>query len=146
MIHGIDTGFLVALELDEHTEHVAARALLSGLISNHDELALAPQELAEFIHIATDPRRFAKPLSMEDARKAGEAWWTASDVRQIFPDDMATRQFLAWMQKFSLGRKRVLDTMLAATYRQAGIQSLLTTNAADFAVFGGFTCITPSAP
>jgi hypothetical protein len=44
-----------------------------------------------------------------------------------------------------MGRKRLLDTMLAATYRQAGIQSLLTTNKADFLVFAVFTCITPSA-
>ena len=55
----------------------------------------------------------------------------------------ATRQFLAWLHQFSLGRKRLLDTLLAATYRQAGIQSLLTTNQADFLVFGVFTCIRP---
>jgi hypothetical protein len=36
-----------------------------------------------------------------------------------------------------------LDTLLAATYRQAGIDSLLTANPADFGVFGVFTCITP---
>jgi hypothetical protein len=62
---------------------------------------------------------------------------------RVFPDDAATRQFLAWLQQFSLGRKRLLDTLLAATYRQAGIQSLLTTNQVDFLVFGVFTCITP---
>jgi predicted nucleic acid-binding protein len=45
--------------------------------------------------------------------------------------------------QFSLGRKRLLDTLLAATFHQAGIHSILTTNAADFAVFGVFTCITP---
>jgi hypothetical protein len=37
----------------------------------------------------------------------------------------------------------LLDTLLAATYLQAGIQSLLTTNPADFGVFGVFVCITP---
>jgi hypothetical protein len=42
-----------------------------------------------------------------------------------------------------LGRKRILDTLLAATYWSAGIQSLLTTNAGDFAVLGGFQCISP---
>ena len=61
----------------------------------------------------------------------------------MFPDDGATRQFVGWLQQFSLGRKRLLDTLLAATYRQAGIQSLLTTNPADFGLFGVFTCITP---
>jgi hypothetical protein len=47
------------------------------------------------------------------------------------------------MQQFSLGRKRLLDTLLAATYREAGIQSLLTTNQSDFQIFGVFTCIAP---
>jgi hypothetical protein len=61
----------------------------------------------------------------------------------VFPDDAATRRFLAWLQQFSYGRKRLLDTLLVATYRQAGIPSILTTNQADFTVFGVFTCITP---
>ena len=44
---------------------------------------------------------------------------------------------------FSLGRKRLLDTLLAATYWQAGIQSVLTTNQSDLRVFGVFACATP---
>ncbi len=80
---------------------------------------------------------------MAAAGQLAEQWWTASDVVPVFPDDGATRQFLGWLTQFSLGRKRLLDTLLAATYRQAGIQSLLTTNPADFGVFGVFTCITP---
>jgi predicted nucleic acid-binding protein len=145
MIHGLDTGFLVALELAEHSEYTAARATLAGLLAAEDELAVAPQVLAEFMHIATDPKRFAQPLTMDEARDAAEQWWTARDIRQILPDDQAVRQFLAWVHQHSLGRKRLLDTLLAATYRQFGINSLLTTNAADFAVLGGFTCITPAA-
>jgi len=45
-----------------------------------------------------------------------------------------------------LGRKRLLDTLLAATYHHAGIQSVLTTNPADFATLGVFRCVTPGAP
>jgi hypothetical protein len=67
-------------------------------------------------------------------------------VVQVFPDDGATRLFLDWLKQFSLGRKRLLDTLLAATYRQIGIQSLLTTNPADFGVLGVFVCITPKTP
>ena len=32
MMHGLDTGFLVAAELTEHAEHPAARATLARLI------------------------------------------------------------------------------------------------------------------
>jgi len=38
---------------------------------------------------------------------------------------------------------RLLNTLLAATYRKAGIQSLITTNPADFGVFAS---ITPKSP
>jgi hypothetical protein len=75
-----------------------------------------------------------------------EQWWTASDVVQIFPNSLVVRQFFTWLQQFALGRKRLLDTFLAATYHQAGIHSILTTNPADFSVFGVFTCITPNQP
>ena len=143
MIHGLDTGFLVAAEVAEHAEHTAARDTLARLAATGDQFALTPQLLAEFIHVVTDPRRFALPLDMATARNVAEQWWAARDAVQVFPDDAATRQFLLWLQQFSLGRKRLLDTLLAATYRQAGIQSLLTTDPADFALFGAFACTTP---
>jgi len=143
MIHGLDTGFLVAAEMLEHAEHIAARNTFARFLATGDLIAIAPQVLAEFIHVATDPRRFAQPLDMTAARQLAQQWWTAREVVQLFPNDAATRQFLAWLQQFSLGRKRLLDTLLAATYQQAGVQSLLTTNPADFTVFGIFTCITP---
>jgi predicted nucleic acid-binding protein len=143
MIHGLDTGFLVAAEVKEHAEHSDARATLARLLGANDKLALAPQVLAEFIHIVTDPRRFAHPLDMAAAQQLAEQWWTASDILQIFPDASATQQFLDWLAQYFLGRKRLLDTLLAATYYRAGIPSLLTTNAVDFAIFGVFNCITP---
>jgi predicted nucleic acid-binding protein len=143
MIHGLDTGFLVAAEVTEHAEHPAARDTLARLLPAGDRIAIAPQVLAEFIHIVTDPRRFTQPLDITVARQLAEQWWTAREVVRVFPDDGAVRQFLAWLQQFALGRKRLLDTLLAATYWQAGIQSLLTTDPADFGLFGAFTCITP---
>jgi predicted nucleic acid-binding protein len=143
MIHGLDTGFLVAAEVAEHAEHTDARATLARLLGAGDRIGLAPQVLAEFIHIVTDPRRFTHPLDMGAARQVAQQWWTAGDVVLVFPDDAATRQFLDWLKQFSLGRKRLLDTLLAATYLQAGIRSLLTTNPGDFGVFGAFVCITP---
>jgi predicted nucleic acid-binding protein len=144
MIHGLDTGFLVALELAEHADHAAARQLLATLISNGDLLAVAAQVMAEFMHIATDSRRFTKPLDMATANQVSQRWWTAKEVVHVFPDSGATQTFFAWLNQFSLGRKRILDTLLAATFHQAGIQSVLTTNPKDFAVFAVFTCITPA--
>jgi len=145
MIHGLDTGFLAAVEVAEHDEHAAARQALARLVAAGDRIAIAPQVLAEFIHVVTDPRRFTGPLNMDEARSIAEQWWTAIDVDHVYPTAAATKQFLAWLQQFSLGRRRLLDTLLAATYQQAGISSILTTNSADFATFGIFNCMTPSS-
>ena len=143
MIHGLDTGFLVAFEVQEHPDHLAARSRLGELIAAGDTLALAPQVLAEFLHIVTDAKRFQVPLTMPLALGVIEQWWTARDVTPVYAGELATRQFLIWLRQHFLGRKRLLDTLLAATYWQAGVSSLLTTNPSDFAVFGCFHCVTP---
>lgn len=144
MIYGLDTGFLVAAEVIEHSDHVSARSVLAKLAGSGDLIGIAPQVLAEFIHIVTDPRRFTHPLDISAAIQLADQWWTASEVVQAFPDGDATKQFLIWLKQHSLGRKRLLDTLLAATYWRAGILSILTTNPADFGVFGLFNCITPT--
>lgn len=144
MIHGLDTSFLVAVEIEEHPCHADARRILSELLDRRDRFALAPQILAEFIHTVTDPRRFQLPLTMEVALRHSERWWNASEVDQTAPNHLALAFFHEWMLRHRLGRKRVLDTMLAATYRSAGIASLLTLNTQDFSVFGEFTCMSPT--
>lgn len=45
------------------------------------------------------------------------------------------------MAKGQLGRKRLLDTLLAGTFRTAGIHSILTLNSADFGIFDEFECV-----
>jgi predicted nucleic acid-binding protein len=145
MTHGLDTGFLVALEHLEHPDHADAEMKLAGLIASGDRIAVAPQVLSEFLHVVTDPRRFVKPIDMVTARQVAEKWWTAAEVIPVFPDDAATRQFLTWVGQHNLGRKRLLDTLLAATLREAAVFSILTTNPSDFTIFGIFTCITPSS-
>lgn len=143
MIHGLDTGFLVAIEVAEHPSNKTARAKMSALLSAGDTLAIAPQVIAEFLHIVTDSKRFVHPLDMPTAIGLAEQWWTAAEVTPIFPDDRAVSQFFAWLRQHSLGRKRLLDTSLAATYLQAGVTSILTTNPADFSVLSSFQCVTP---
>ncbi len=106
MIHRVDSGFRVAAAVREHAKHADARDTLARLLSAGDVIAVAPQVLAEFIDVVTDARRFAQPLDMTAARQLAEQWWTAREVVRVFPDDAATRQFLAWLQQFSLGRAK----------------------------------------
>lgn len=141
VMHGIDTTFLVQAELREVPGHAAAMAWLDQVLTREQQpaFALAPQVLVEFIHVVTDPRRFARPLDMTEAVDRAQHWWEAREVRPVQPGVESTRLMLQWLRDHRLGRKRLLDTQLAATYHAAGITRLVTLNHADFAVFGVFT-------
>ncbi len=141
MRHGFDTSFLVAAEVAEHLEHVGVWQRIALLREQGGRFAITIPVIAEFIHIVTDPRRFLKPLTMTAAIEKARIWWTADEVDQIGANDEAVKWFLEAMARHQLGRKRVLDTMLAATYRSAGITSLLTLNGDDFAVLREFSCV-----
>lgn len=136
---GLDTTFLVQVEIQETDGHQAALGLLRNEIAGrYREAALAPQVLSEFVHVVTDRRRFERPLSMAQALGKAGFWWNATEVERVVPDDQAVSQFLAWMQEHNLGRKRLLDTLLAATYYRSGVTRIVTSNARDYRVFGVF--------
>jgi predicted nucleic acid-binding protein len=139
--HGFDTSFLVAAEVAEHPEHAAVWQRITQLRAQGARFGLTTPVLAEFVHIVTDARRFTQPLTMAEALIKARVWWEAAEVEHVTANDEAVRWFLEAMAKHQLGRKRILDTMLAATYRGAGITSLLTLNGADFAVFGEFSSL-----
>jgi predicted nucleic acid-binding protein len=141
MTHGIDTDFLVAAEIRDHPFHHPADALLQALLADGHDLAVAPQTLAEFIHIVTDPKRMPQPLSMAEAVGRAEHWWQAAEVLRVFPDKQAVTDLLGWLTRHRLGRKRLLDTLLAATFQQAGVKRLITNNQRDFKIFDCFEIV-----
>jgi predicted nucleic acid-binding protein len=146
MIQGADTSLLVVLEIREAPGHQQAWGFLKRtMLKAVRPLALAPQVLAEFIHIVTDPRRFENPLPMEEALKKADFWWNAEEVQQVVPDSGAVTLFSHWMYRYGLGRKRILDTMLAATYAAAGVRRIVSTNLRDYRVFEELEVVDPTA-
>ena len=141
MTHGLDTSFLVAVEVACHQDHEVARRVIQSLRQKDDRFALAPQVLAEFIHIVTDPRRFSSPLTIDLALRRAETWWNSKGVDWALPDESTVAWFFSAMAKGHLGRKRLLDTLLAGTFRTAGIHSILTLNSTDFGIFDEFECV-----
>jgi predicted nucleic acid-binding protein len=68
---GLDTTFLVQVEVQESDGHGAALEVLRREILGRDrEAALAPQVLSEFIHVVTDRRRFERPLCVDASKNA----------------------------------------------------------------------------
>lgn len=64
-------------------------------------------------------------------------------VNLLEPTHASMDQTIRWMRQFNLGRKRILDTHLAAILHTSGVRRLLTSNPADFTVFGVLKTITP---
>jgi predicted nucleic acid-binding protein len=139
---GVDTSFLVGLAVRGHPSHDRSRAVFDEeIVGGTATMAVAAQVLAEFCHVVTDERRFEHPLAMAEALDLCEQWWNAQEARAVTVDDEVGVLFLAWIREFRLGRKRLLDTLLAATYHRAGVDRLASTNWRDFAVFGVFELV-----
>jgi predicted nucleic acid-binding protein len=139
---GLDTSFLVGLAVREHPLHPAYWELFESEIRGRaGSMALTAQVLAEFAHIVTDPRRFERPLAMADALELCTLWWNAEECHHIVVDFEAGGLFLTWMEGHRLGRKRLLDTLLAASYHRAGIRRIATIDWRDFAVYGEFEIV-----
>ena len=140
---GIDTTFLIEAEVLEHPGHDKAEAFKKRFLESSNTFALAPQVLEDFIHIITDEKRFKNPLSIREALYRANYWWNSIEVEQIFKTEHSVSCFFAWMEQYRLGRKRILDTMLAATYFSAGVNTVITTNADDYAVFKELEVLVP---
>ena len=97
----------------------------------------------EFIHVVTDPRRFPSPLAMKEAVAKAREMWAASEVLRIHPAPEVVFRTLELLDSLSLGRKRILDTTLAATLELAGVRRLATFNRKDFEVFPFLELVSP---
>lgn len=136
---GLDTSFLVGLTIREHPAHAACLELFQTRIRGiESSVAICAQILGEFAHVVTDARRFSQPIDISEALAICGQWWHAVECRIVEPTPHSFPLFIDWMQRHRLGRKRVLDTLLAANYHSAGIKRIATTDWRDFESFGVF--------
>jgi len=135
MTYGLDTTFVVQVDVVDHERHAESVGLRDRLLVEGHSYALAPQVLAEYVHIVTDSNLFAEPASMKTALEHSRMWWNSAEIRQIIPSDDAVQLLHTWMTEHGLGRKRILDALLAATYATAGITAIISSDARDYSRF-----------
>ena len=140
---GLDCNILVQLVLRDHPANAATIAAVQAEVKRGNRLVFPSLVIDEFLHVITDARRFNPPLTMIEALDWVESFLANPAVSLLEPTPESLRQTLEWMRKFNLGRKRILDTHLAAVFYTAGVRRLFTVNVADFAVFKVFEIITP---
>ncbi len=142
---GLDCNILVQLALADHPANTATMAAVQAETQGGGRLAVPSLVVTEFLHVVTDERRFAPPLTMGEAVDWIEDFLANSAVSLLDSSSDSMRQTLRWMRQFSLGRKRVLDTHLAAVLHTAGVRRLLTSNPGDFTLFGVLEAVAPDA-
>ncbi len=140
----LDPDVLVNWMIRGTPRHAAALRLIEAEAGrSRASLGLVPQVLHEFLHVATDPKRFEHPLSMSDAVARVRHLWDAREVVRILPDATVLHRTLELLSSLPLGRKRILDTVLAATLQAAGVRRLATFNGKDFEVFPFLEVVEP---
>ncbi|MBN2050863.1 MAG: hypothetical protein JW760_10495 [Spirochaetales bacterium] len=136
---GIDTTWLVDLEVKESPRHAGARRLFESWRSEGNSLLCVYHHVfLEFLQVVTDPARFETPLSVDRAVQRVWFWAGQERIRVLYPADTSLKRCLLWLTAFSLGKKRLVDTQMAAVYAEEGVTTLWTANPEDFALFGVF--------
>lgn len=144
MLCGLDTNVLVHAHLPVLPESETVRAnLLSKLGDDHWQIALTAVVLHEFVHVITDQRRFNPPVPMASALALAKGYLARPNVDCLSLDDRALQLALHLLEHHRLGRKRIADTLLAATLLRHGVNSIMTCNPSDFAVFNELEVIDP---
>ncbi len=140
---GLDCNILVQLAFADHSANLKTIAAVQAETQMGEKLVFPFLVVAEFLHVSTDARRFAPPLTMAEALDWIEEFLNNPAVSLLEPSRASMDQTLRWMRQFNLGRKRILDTQLAAALHSNGVRRLLTSNPADFAGFTVLETVTP---
>jgi predicted nucleic acid-binding protein len=140
---GLDCNVLVQLAIADHPANAQTLAAVESETRQGKKLVFPSLVATEFLHVITDERRFAPPLTMLEALDWIEEFIASSGVSLLEPTQASTDQTIRWMRQFNLGRKRILDTHLAAILYTSGVRRLMTSNPSDFTVFGVLETVTP---
>ncbi len=141
---GLDTNILVYAHMPALENHEKVRGFLLDQLHRPDTtLAITPSIMHEFVHIVTDGRRFDPPVEMSEALAIAKLYLERTNVECLsISEDVLNRAF-DLLERHRLGRKRIADTLLAATLQHHNITELATCNPADFQVFDDLSVIDP---
>jgi hypothetical protein len=80
--------------------------LVAHAIPDHPSHGKVRERIDRFLTDGHDPRRFEKPLTMAEALEWAGYWSDAEEVG---------------LEEHRFGRKRLLDSLIAATWHAAGV-------------------------
>jgi uncharacterized protein len=129
----VDANILLYAEDSLHPRHEQARAWWDAQLSGTGTVCLCWTVLCVFIRIATNPRVFENPLSLEQAVARVQSWLDQPCTRVIHPTE---RHWIVFQQVLVDGQalaNLVTDAHLAALAIEHGCE--LASTDSDFARF-----------
>ncbi len=146
MRRGVDTNVLIYAHMAELPQHELVRSYLLDQLAQDDvTLVVTPAILHEFVHVVTDARRFSPPVAMPDALAVARGYLDSTNVECLSVDERAIVSAFDLLERHQLGRKRIADSLFAASLLNQGVHELITCNVADFRIFEELTLIDPRA-
>ena len=139
----VDFNVLVYALYGESEHHERCRALLEQSQAGQAALCVAPQNLAEFYAVVTDPRRVAIPRKPAEAVDAIERLLAMSGMTLLSAPIDLVRRWLALVRQRPVTRGAVFDVQLAATMLGNGVRKIYTVNRSDFEPFGEIEVLAP---
>jgi len=82
---------------------------------------------------------------MDQAITWSRTIWDDKNVVRLLPSTTVLHRTLELLKSLRLGRKRILDTVLAATLEAADVKRLATFNARDFDTFAFLEIVVPES-
>ena len=144
MKRAVDTNVLIYTHMPSLPAYERVRRYIMTQLGDPDvTLIVTPLVLHEFVQVVTDARRFDPPLTMSEALATARLYLGKSNVMCVGADEAVATAAFNLRDRFQLGRKRIADTLLAATLARYEVRELITCNPGDFEVFDELTVVDP---
>ena len=131
----VDVNLLLYVVNQESTHHATVRSWWEAAINGQDPLGMCWIVLLAFLRISTNPRAFARPLSVEQAVATVEAWLTHPNIRTVTETDDHWRTLQRLLDDVGAAGNLTTDAHLAALAITHG--AVLVSCDSDFARFRG---------
>lgn len=140
----LDANVLIYAANDDSPDRAAAARAIESLVAGDDGLVVFWPVVVAFLRVATHPRVFRNPLSLERAFEAVERLLMQPGVVCPVEGDSFLQHLRDEMMHVQGRGKLVHDAHLVALMREHGVDTILTGDR-DFSRFHGIRVVNPLA-
>ena len=139
----LDANVLLYAYSSESPQHASCKTWLAAALSGTEQIGLPWQTLLAFVRIATHPKVFNHPITMDRAATIVNSWLARPQVVELNPGGNFWRTLQQQLRVAQVRGPLVTDAALAAMVLEQG--GILCTTDRDFRRFDGLKILDPTA-